>query len=973
MKKSLYRCALACGTGISLFTPHLAHAQVPTPVITPQDLPVDESSAPVDPSEIIVTGTQIRGIKPIGSTVVTQSREDIRNTGKNDLNQVLAELPQAQFFLGLVQPGGGGTGGVGNIGRGSERSPVNRPNLRNIPGVNDGTGQPTLVLIDGHRVVPSGTFQSAIDAGVVPTGVLERNEILLDGASAIYGSDAVGGVINLITRKRYDGLEVNARYGFADDYWQRDFSATAGKTWGSGGFVINFDYAENSNILARDREYLRPINYLNPVAYIAPALTTPDLSQGYQTATVTGLSCDVPNVKNSAAAGAPIGHVSGNTVVSGPQYCWQNQWQTFVPAQKRFGLFLAGEQEITDGLKFDVTALLTRRDLVSNDGPITTTATVLSGNPNYPTFTAPAVNPLPGTQTVFYSLGPLLGYDTQSSRVRVEFFNVTPQLTADVGSWQVRGLVNFGQSKTTVDQVSFDGVALNSLITSGALNPYSVTSITPANRTAVENTLRRVLTVGKQQFTQVRLVGDGPLFSLPGGEVRAAIGAEWMQHKATQQLTTRSGAFPQQNPVSATTSSKSVFGEIIIPLVSSQNAMPLIAGLTLSASGRWDDYGQYGSTFNPRLAATYNPVDWITFRGSWSKSFRAPNAMDKLQTSSQVNCSAFSVTGNCIAGAGNPTSLNPAYNLFFTGSTYGSIVLTGTDNNLGPERSTNWSVGVDLDPPFVPGLKLSASYWEIHFKGQIATPGTNTSAIFQNAYGVPGNLTEICVNPNGTSTGLCTPEKIAAFIALGNGGSGQAAATALQSAGLTLAYLLDQRTTNLGSTDLAGVDASASYQTQTSFGGIDARVSASIPVKAESKVSVIRPTIDTLFSGTPDFRVTASLGATIGQFRAQATWRYSSSYIAASWACLDPTAGLACPTIPTRRADQIRIGQFDTLDLLFRYSINSDSWIAKDLDLTFYLNNVFNSHPPFERTATGGVAGGQTLGRLFQFGISKRF
>lgn len=953
MRKSINKCVLACGTALAVLAPQAAHAQAATPVAA-EDSPSDGTSEKDDSSEIIVTGTQIRGIKPVGSTVVTQSREDIQNTGKNDLNQVLAELPQAQNFLGLVQPGGNNNGGVGNISRGAERSPIARPNLRNLPGANDGSGQPTLVLIDGHRVVPAGTYQAAVDAGVVPTGVIDRNEVLLDGASAIYGSDAVGGVINLITRKKYDGVEIDARYGFAKDYWQRDASITAGKTWDTGGFVVNYEYAQNSNLLQRDRKYNTALNYLQP---------DPANSGGYLPPSVTGLSCDTPNVQNST--GTVTYHVAGAGIAAGPQYCWQNQWQTYNPSQKRHSVYFAGEQEITPGVTFDITGIISRRQQVLNDGPALATANIAATSPFY----RPGIA---GTQRVSFSLGPILGYDTQKAAVTVEFFNVTPEVSIDVGKWQVRGLVNFGQSRTTSNVTTLDTTAttgLASLISANLLNPYDVTTISPTALARLQGMLHPVITVGKQQFTQVRLVGDGPLFTLPGGEVRAAVGAEWMQHQATQELTNRS-TFQPLPSLSATTSSKSVFGEVVIPLFSSENATPLIAGLTLSLSARYDDYGQYGTTFNPRIAGTYNPTDWLAIRGTWSTTFRAPNAMDKLQATANVFCSNTTGQNGCVAGLGSPTTLDPAYNFTAIGNTNASLVLSGTDPDLGPEKATNWSIGFDLDPPILPGLRLSASYWEIHFKDQIATAGQSTNTIFQNGYGVPGNLSEICVTPTGASTGLCTPDKIASFLAQGNGG--EAALAAINAAGATLVAILDQRVTNLSSTNIAGIDASAMYRHTTGFGSIDAQVSAAISVKQDARISVIRPAIDNLLSGLPKYRLTASLGATVGKLRAQASWRYSPSYVSTDWRCqVDPAT--PCPTVPTRRPDQVRVGQFDTFDLLFRYAFQSDNWLTSDLDLTLNVNNLLNSHAPYSFTQTGGVIGGQTLGRLVQLGVSKKF
>lgn len=158
-----------------------------------------DDASPSSGSDIIVTGSQIRGIKPVGSSVISQSREEIDALGVSDTRQVLAQLPQSNSFLGLPQPGNG------VIGAGTLRVPVNRATLRNIPQVNGGSGQPTLVLIDGHRVVPSGIEQQVVDLAIIPQGIIDRTEIILDGASAVYGSDAVAGVINIITRKRFNG------------------------------------------------------------------------------------------------------------------------------------------------------------------------------------------------------------------------------------------------------------------------------------------------------------------------------------------------------------------------------------------------------------------------------------------------------------------------------------------------------------------------------------------------------------------------------------------------------------------------------------------------------------------------------------------------------------------------------------------------------------------------------------------------
>src|SRR5262249_52909525 len=142
-------------------------AQTPEPVET-----AGPKAAPENPTlqEIVVTGTQIRGIAPAGSNVIGVSEEQIKATGAVDTNQVLATVPQiTNFFSNLPSPGQGVTAANAVV-------PINTPNLRNLPGANSSGGALTLVLIDGHRVVGQGVGQVAVDPGVIPPAAIERVE-----------------------------------------------------------------------------------------------------------------------------------------------------------------------------------------------------------------------------------------------------------------------------------------------------------------------------------------------------------------------------------------------------------------------------------------------------------------------------------------------------------------------------------------------------------------------------------------------------------------------------------------------------------------------------------------------------------------------------------------------------------------------------------------------------------------------------
>ena len=146
--------------------------------------------------EIIVTGTLIRGIAPGGSQSIGVSQEKITSIGAANTSDLVASIPQTGTFLTFV-----GVRGTSNYSLA-----VNRPNLRNL-GFQASSTASTLLLLDGHRMPGMGILQSSPDLDAIASGAVERVEIVTDGGSSTYGSDAVGGVINFITRKSFDGVE----------------------------------------------------------------------------------------------------------------------------------------------------------------------------------------------------------------------------------------------------------------------------------------------------------------------------------------------------------------------------------------------------------------------------------------------------------------------------------------------------------------------------------------------------------------------------------------------------------------------------------------------------------------------------------------------------------------------------------------------------------------------------------------------
>jgi iron complex outermembrane recepter protein len=196
---------------------------------------------------LVVTGTRVRGA-PVSSPVITITSEQMRASGHNNLGEVFRALPQS--FNGGQNPGVG----IGANQGGDANQNVAGASSLNLRGLGPDA---TLTLLNGARLPYDGGFQ-ATDAAVIPIPAIDRVEILLDGASAIYGSDAIAGVANIILRHDYEGAELTGRYGGATDggYRQTQLTGVAGATWRAGGFLVAADYSRNTAIRARDRDYL---------------------------------------------------------------------------------------------------------------------------------------------------------------------------------------------------------------------------------------------------------------------------------------------------------------------------------------------------------------------------------------------------------------------------------------------------------------------------------------------------------------------------------------------------------------------------------------------------------------------------------------------------------------------------------------------------------------------------------------------
>jgi iron complex outermembrane receptor protein len=922
------RGVLATGVALIAMAPGLTSAQDRAGVDVVTTPPADDAA---EGREIVVTGTLIRGIAPVGNNVIGIGDQQIESSGATTTNQILQTLPQLSNYFNQLPIGPAPVAGSNGT------NPIQKPNLRNLPGAVTGGGAATLVLIDGHRVVGGGTQQVAVDPDILAPDAIQRVEALTDGGSAVYGSDALGGVLNFITRKRFDGLEAGIRYGIGKDYQSVDGSILAGRDWGSGSAYVSYSYSWHDAIYGIDRDYAKRIDW--------------------NTGIPTGRNCAAPTVSAGTGAAAATYVISGNALTrGGPNTCDASDYTALYPAATLHNVYAKLTQDLTDTIHFDMSVLYANRKVTGNNGPLGLngsslgTVTIASTNPIYrSTGDANAA----ATQTIRFNYAPVSGNFGMVNRTDLETWAVTPSVAVDLSDkWQLRTLASYGRAVVSYRNNVINAAAQTAAINAGTLNPYDVAASSPAALAAILGGIEQG--TGRNSFFDGRAILDGTLLTIPGGDVRVAVGGEYMDDTFKRRAT--NAALVLQPYSSYNQNVISAFGEVQVPLVSESNGSPFLRGLGLSASARYDKYNDFGHTFNPKVGIDYKPVDWITIKGNWGKSFTAPSPSDELGT---FTASAILAPGQFLIPPPQvPGVCGGSLPACSIAGTAGVSTTSGAVAGLQPQKATQWSLGAVIEPPFIPGLRISASYFAIDLKGTISRPtGTNLTPFYNNfpnlwIYRPTGQQLAAALstlNPANVGFTIVNPTSTAQAI-VRSGGTEQ-----------TVGVFLDTLVRNIGENWIEGIDFAVNYAHETGFGSVDASVAGNIPTRRDNQQSSVAPVIDQLVNAS-HLRLAATLGATIGNLRAQATLFHTAGYLRS-----DASAASAF--------GQERLAAFDTVNLFFKYDVPGKG-VFENLSFTVNVNNVFDEDPSlYKSTGLNGydVDHSQTLGRFFQFGVRKKF
>ncbi|WP_160736752.1 TonB-dependent receptor domain-containing protein [Altericroceibacterium endophyticum] len=861
----------------------------------------------------------------------------------------------------------GGTQGGNNNQQG------NAINLR-------GLGQAaTLVLVDGHRISNTGASQTFTDANVVPLAALERVEVIADGASAIYGSDAVAGVVNFVVRKDYEGLEATFRASNSNGGWELTPSITGGTTWeagslGRGSIIASYEYSHRDAYRRGKNPYLRQdltrfggyddrLNGTTATAGFNGNIVVPTADPDGPGPLLPPTNSAIPLAGANLYYGLPEGTNANLTLadlaLNQPDLLDSSDFSDYTGEMKRHQVSAYLRQELGSSVEVFLQGSYNKRSTIS-----ATSQGVITNVQLRPVLYDPATNTPTDTPNPYYIEG--LAADALTVQYNMidsiglnnwtgdnKSYHITGGVTVKLPwQWEMDAYYTYGRDKACNycqlgTNINF--AALQYQIDIGAINPLdNVTGLSPALIASITgDNIQR----SGSGIDDLVVKFDGPLFELPGGTVRAAVGGERNKvynyninganrlYDNTFQLDT------DENSSRGDRTINSAFGEIYVPLISDDMDVPLIQSLTVSGAVRYDDYSDVGSTTNPKISGTWEISDALSLRGSWGTSFRAPNLPD-------VNPSAISSGGT--------------FGYFYNGAdpriAQGPITvgyITGANPVITPESAETWQIGGDFEP--INGLRFSATYYNIVYEDRIASPDV-FGALF-NPLSYPdylGYADFIYPINNPASCTVGDPSTYDPVLA------GFLDRTLLYGNGFPnpcgVAVLLDGRNTNLAATRQDGLDLQANYVHPIDGGAITFNLATNTVLSNEQQVNPDDPFMDRLgyYSSPIKWRGRGSVGLNYHGFSALLFANYTGGYT--NDQAVDDQAQSVAP---------VEIGSYTTFDLNLSYradfdgrlgdilsnlrgSVNIQNLTDKAPRLAYTAGSVFNAaySSPFGRTVT---------------------
>jgi iron complex outermembrane receptor protein len=789
---AILRCGVALCTVAATVSANAQSVEPPADVTdaqaSPAAPPAAAAASPAGP-EIVVTGSRIRrNPLDLDAPRVFIDQQDIAKTGLNSINDVLQRLPSSG---GGINAGNNTSGNIGSppdgsgVGAGAAEIDLRYLGSRRV-----------LVLVDGLRYVNGASASGvpgATDLNSIPSSAIERVEVLQDGASAIYGSDAIAGVVNIITKRNQKGFDATAQLG---EYLNTSdgFTQNYQLSWGNGDdgpmqVVVGGNFVKANGVFAGDRA----------ISSWADPYATDCLGGGCSTFMETGRFNVLTNpaLPFNAVTNPFLGLTLNKPVTNGLPPNYPVDFKPFTDADtfnfapynyletpnKRIGVFGNFQYELSDDINFSAKAIYNHRRSANQGAPlplgigpdlgqgnILDTITVSATNP----FNPFGVDLVPGVnyRQIRRRLTEI-GNRRYFQKVNTTYLVATidGRFTALAGDWywDVSGVYGRNKAKQT-----FLG-NINAAKLQQALGPVAACTggCVPFNFFGTVGSVTDAMLdwisfdehdSSEQKTWDFTANISGKLFRLPGGDLGLAAGVEYRDLKGRYDpdpvIAAGLGADIPSLPTKGGYNVKEAYAELNAPILKD---LPGAQLLELSAAVRAFDYSTSGSDTTFKASANWKPIQALRLRASWAQGFRAPSIGELFGSKSRFDasiddpCSINSerarrflndttVAANCAAqGAPAGSDTRPKDQL---------SVITGGNEDLKPETSKSWVVGGVISPDALPGFSLEANWYDIRVKGAIQAANAQTtllSCVYDNdplacsnvARATSGNITQI--------------------------------------------------------------------------------------------------------------------------------------------------------------------------------------------------------------------------------------
>jgi outer membrane receptor protein involved in Fe transport len=861
--------------------------------------------------EILVTGSRIRGAQN-SSPVITITRAEIDSAGFSTVEQLVESLPQ-NFGGGANQE---------NFSDNFGPSAVRNRQLSGSEVSIDLRGlgpDSTLVLLNGRRLAQAGLAGSFVDVSSIPLSAIERIEVLTDGASAVYGADAIAGVVNFILIDDYHGVESRLRYGpdAGTDTSDLRFDHLFGKSWRTGDILFSYEFYSQDSLDTADRPQaangdLRPFGGDN----------FNQIGGNPGTVNAGGVLYAIPDGQDGTSL-EPDDFVAGT--------------QNF--KNRREGLDLRGNQErhniflyLQQGLTRNIDTFLEARYSTVSSSIRTFPSTINLVVPNSnPYFVDPSNSGLDSVRIENYSF--LSDIGPQVSASDVDTYGVALGVTSPIGqTWDLSLSGSLASEQaSTVDHNTVNLVALNRALAETnpehAFNPFADGSNTNPN------VLDGIRSSGNgvdldQDTWSLNLDISGSLPRSSAGPLGLAMGLEYREEsiKGLTREEAETGSVSIVPGIDRNRKISAAYAELFFPLVSHANGIPGLRRLELSIAGRYVDYSDFGGNASPKLGLVWSPYDVLTLRGTVGRSFKPP-----LMTQLDVSDPRENVDG-------------------YIGITpLPAIFRFGGNEDLLAQESTNWTVGLQYSPETLPELQVEATYYSIDFKNRIQVPPGGLFEVFDPEYSLIVDRTP-------------TQEEIVAIASSPRWqGFGTSAEDVINGV-VTVEAIVDKRMRNVATSKVSGVDLQLRYGLQSPLGKFNLSLNGSY--LANNKVALLRtlPSLDLVDAvGNPAaLRVRGGLAWNHNRWAVSTFANFTNSYS------------------ESQSSPALSVDSWTTLDLNASYETRSNGaefW-RDGLHIALSVQNALDQEPPFVNRNFGigfDPANASIFGRYVTIQVAKKW